>query len=276
MWKFLKVWFGSLLGLLICVRGEDNDDNGDDGDNGDSQDDQNNADGDSGNNAGKNRSGSIPRERFDKVNAEAQKLRALREAGLLVEDGEGNMRINPEAVKLMAKNKGKNDDDAEEDLSFKQDEVDAASWPLVQKLEKRFGKQEKALREESAKAAFHIQQLQAENAILREYPEFLQKSSPLRTKALDIMKNDPEFKQTYRGNPQAAFWAVKRAAQLLEGKTQEKPAPKPNRASFIVPKGDVGKAGSKNVDLTKLNKDQLDELERNEHERLKNLRLQKK
>lgn len=221
----------------------------------------------SGKNVGKDRSKFIPRERFDKVNAKASRIDRLIELGVLVEDDDGELQVNPEVVNKSTKKKGSEDeDDSNEGFYFKKEEVDEGSWPLVQKINRGFKHYEGL----AGQMAFRLVQLQSENAILRDYPEFLQKESPLRKKALDIMKNDPEFKKTYRGNPERGYWAVKRAAELLAGKgTQPKPKQK---AKFIIGKGDAGKTAPKVLDFSKMSREDLDKLEKAEHDRLNNIR----
>ena len=149
-------------------------------------------------------------------------------------------------------------------MRFTKDEVHADSWPIVDKINKAldyFGK-EMSVRD------FHVQSLYAENAILREWPEFLQKDSPLRKKAMEILKSDPEFKTTYKGNPLKNFFAVKRAAESLANKTS-KPKPK-KKPSFIVGKGDTGGVdkGGKGKSIEDMTAAELDALEKKEHDRL--------
>jgi hypothetical protein len=278
---FLEVLKRLFLGLVSLLSNQFGDDDDKDEDTGDKDEDKGedeesgDADDDSGKDVGKDRSKYIPRERFDKVNVKASKLDKLIELGIVAEDEDGEIRINP---KLLEKPKDKDKEADAEDVSnfmFSQNEVDDKSWPLVEKINKGFNYFKKTIDTISVKAAFSIAQLQSENAILRDYPEFIQKDSPLKKKALDIMKNDPEFKKTYRGNPEAGYWAVKRAAEFLAGKQPEKSKDKP-KSSFIVGRGDAGRTGVKKVDLTKLSKDELDKLEKQEHERLQNLHKTRK
>lgn len=224
------------------------------------------SDDDTGDNVGKDRSKYIPRDRFDKVNAKAQKLEQLVEKGILIEDENGNLQLNPEVLRQKPSTR---EDAVSGDAKFRfsKDEVDDASWPLVEKINKAYDHYD----ELAGKMAYTLQSLQAENAILRDYPEFLQKEHPLRKKALDILKNDPEFKKTYRHNPERGYWAVKRAAELLANNGQQKKKIV-NKSKFIVGRGDAGKATQRMVDMSSLSKDQLDELEKNEHARLMSMR----
>lgn len=245
--------------------GEESNESGEEGEEGSEEESEDPEDGSEG---GEGRSKFIPRKRFDKVNAKATKFEKLIAMGIISEDEEGEIRINPEVLK-QKKTKGEEGEEAEGsgNFYFSKDEVDEGSWPLVQKINKGFKHYENM----ANKMAFHLVQLQSENAILRDYPEFLQKDSPLRKRALAIMKDDPEFKKTYRGNPERGYWAVKRAAELLSGKSVEK-KPKP-KSKFIVGKGDADKGGIKKaVDFSKMSREELDNLEKKEHERLSKLR----
>jgi len=222
--------------------------------------------GDDGEGDGKPRSDHIPRERFDKVNDKAKRVDALLELGVLQEDSEGNIHLNPDHNKPKQKDEDEPGDKVTRDaFRFKKEDVDEDSWPLVEKINKGFDYYEGL----AQKMVFRLGQLGSENAILRDYPEFLQKDGALRKKALDIMKNDPEFKQKYRGDPERSFWAVKRAAEALEGKSKGNPKPKKPKSKFITPKGDGGSSTVKRVDISTLTPAQLDELEKAEHERLK-------
>jgi hypothetical protein len=266
---FKKKWWRELLLLLLDNRGEEEEggedtDKGseegtDDGEDGD-------ADADSGKKGGKDRSQYIPRERFDKVHAKAQKVDALVSLGVLEESSDGELRVSPKALKSAKDDLTPKQEKELRSLRFTKDEVDSSSWPLVEKINKSFEYYDTEL----AKSNFRHSATQAELAILRDYPEFIQRNSPLRTKALEIMKNDKEFKTTYRGNPQAGYWAVKRAAEALKGKAPEKPVKK--KGKFIVGKGDGGEdAKRKTVNLSKLSKEELDKLEKAEFEKMKNL-----
>ena len=270
-------WLLGLVELLSnsfgFVDGDDNadgeDDNKDGKDNAGDDNADGDADGDSGKDAGKDRSKYIPRERFDKVNTKAQKVDKLIELGIIAEDEDGELRLNPEAIKKL--NQPKDEGKSETNFRFTKDEVDEKSWPLVDKINKGWDFVDKMF----GFIAFKQQVTDAYVSIVREYPEFLQKGSELRKKADDIFDSDKDFKKEYRGRPDAHYQAVKLAAKLLEGKQPDKTKPKP-KSSFIVGKGDVGKTGAKMVDITKLSKDELDKLEKQEHERLEGQRVGKK
>lgn len=283
-----KLWPFSLIALLSSNQGtigpededeeeEEDSNEGDEGDEGDEEDgdeedgddaeddeeETEDGDADSGNDGGKDRSEYIPRKRFDKVNAKARQIDRLVELGVLVEGTDGELHVAKTQAK---KGSEEADDNAEEGGSyyFKEADVDKESWPLVQKINKGFKKFDTL----ANKLSYTLIQLQSENAILRDYPEFLQKESPLRKRAMQIIKDDPEFKKTYRGNPEAGYWAVKRAAELIAGRKSTAPTKKP-KSKFITGKGD-GKTGGSNkpaVDLSKMTAEQLDDLERKEHAR---------
>lgn len=237
--------------------GEDEEDAGDEEDE--------DGDGDSGENAGKDRSKFIPRSRFDKVNEKAKKAERLVELGVLIEGEDGELHINPDHLKEKPKKGEEATDTGSGDFYFKQDEVDEASWPLVQKINKGFKHYESL----ANRMAYTVIQLQSENAVLRDYPEFLQKNSPLRKRATELIKNDPEFRKKYKGDPEAGYWAVKRAAELLAGKGSPVPKKK-NKSKFIIGKGDGNKNGAerKTIDISTLSSEELDKLEQREHERL--------
>ena len=55
----------------------------------------------------------IPRKKFDKVNAKAQKVNDLIESGSLVEDEDGELRVNPK----LAKPKSKEDDSGNDKIT---------------------------------------------------------------------------------------------------------------------------------------------------------------
>ncbi|RKY32409.1 MAG: hypothetical protein DRP74_02740 [Candidatus Omnitrophota bacterium] len=238
---------------------EDQEDEGNEEDAG--EEEGGDADDDSGKSVGKERSKFIPRERFDKVNTKAQKLEKLIELGVLTEDASGEIRVNSELLKNATKQEGSKELDTSE-LRFTKDEADERSWPLLEKINKAYDHYDKL----ASRMSYMIKVLQSENAVLRDYPEFISKDSPIRKKALEIIRNDPEFRRTYRGNPEAGYWAVKRAAEFLAGKTASKP--KKKKGSFIVGKGDAGAGGKKKIDFTKLSSAELDKLEREEHNRL--------
>lgn len=200
--------------------------------------------------------------KFKEFKTKAEKVDKLLELGILQENEDGELVLNPKVTEK--KDEKKEGDD--EDLHFKENEIHKDSWPLAQKINKMFDAGTKTAQRQD----FFIRALQSENAILRDYPEFIQKDSPLKKKALEILKNDPEFKKTYRGNPEASYWAVKRAAEALENKPAAKPQPKKNQ--FIIGKGDTGDVGKKTVDISKLSEADLDKLEKDEHERISKLR----
>jgi len=286
MFEKLRNWLFSLFGLLSCqlgVTGEeegeeegeesgeegedddeeeggDSEEEGEEEEGEDSEGDDDDEDDEELGEDGKPRSKTIPRSRFDKVNAKAQKVDRLIELGILQEDEDGEFHINPKALK------GKQGDDdgekGESDYRFKKEEGADESWPLLEKINKGWDHFEGLANQFN----YIITSLRAENAILREYPEYLQKESPLRKKARDILKNDPEFKRTYKNNPERGFWAVKRAADLLSGKTTKKKKSKGRK--FIIGRGDGGKKKTKMVDMGTLTSEQLDDLERKEHERM--------
>lgn len=272
MLEKLNRWLLGLIVLLGNQLGEedgsdsgtaviDTDDDTDDTDDTDDNDDGDDADVDSGNNDGKDRSKYIPRERFDQVNSKAQKLEKLQELGILVEDESGEFRINPDVINP------KKDSDQKSDkvnYRFAKDEVDDASWPLVQKINQAYDHYDRMANQ----FAHVITQLQSENAILRDYPDFLQKESPLRKTAMEILRSDPEFKKTYKNNPERGYWAVKRAFEKLSGKQSMKP--KKKKSSFITGRGDGGKSTVMKKPIGSLTKDELDELERAEHQRYAN------
>lgn len=194
--------------------------------------------------------------KFKEFKTKADKVDKLLELGILQENDDGELVLNPNVTK---KEVEKVED---EDLHFKESEVHKDSWPLAQKINKMFD----AGTKNSAIQAFHLLATQARLKVVEDYPEFLQKDSPLKKKALSILKDDPEFKKTYRGNPEAVYWAVKRASEALENKTTPKPQPKKN--TFIIGKGDIETGGKKVVDISKLSEADLDKLEREENERL--------
>ena len=194
--------------------------------------------------------------KFKEFKAKAEKVDKLLELGILQENEDGELVLNP-AVKEKDASKAE-----DEDLHFKESEIHKDSWPLVQKINKMFD----AGIKNSSIQAFHLLATQARLKVIEDYPEFLQKDSPLKKKALSILKNDPEFKKTYRGNPEAVYWAVKRASETLKNKPTPKPQPKKN--SFIIGKGDIETGGKKVVDISKLSEADLDKLEREENERL--------
>lgn len=226
----------------------------------DEDDGEDGVDVDDGNNDGKERSKFIPRERFDQVNAKAKQLERLSELGILEEDENGDFHVNKEAL-----NQSKKEDKSSDrsDFRFKKEDVDDASWPLVEKINKGFDYYAGLANQ----MAYALQTLQSENAILKDYPEFLQKDGQLRKKTMDLLKNDPEFKKKYKGDPERGYWAVKRAAELISG-NQEKPVKKKPKSKFIVGRGDAGKTGKKMVDISTLTGAQLDEMEKSEHERM--------
>lgn len=217
---------------------------------------------------GKDREKYIPRERFDQVNAKAQKADKLVELGILEEGEDGELRINPKAIQPKEKKEDKSDKISRDSFRFKKEEIDEDSWPLVEKINKGFDYYENL----AQRMAFMLGKLFSQTRIYDDYPEYLQKDSSLRKKATDIMKNDPEFKSKYRGDPESVYWAVKRAAELLENKQPGKKPMKKPKSKFITPKGDAGEAEVKRVDISSLSKEKLDELERKEHERLKTKR----
>lgn len=226
------------------------------------EDGEDNAGDDSGTNVGKDRSKYVPRKRFDEVNSKAQRVDTLIEDGVLVEGTDGNLYLNPKNLKKR-ESKETDDEDDDENYNFTKDEVDDASWPLVQKINRGFKKFDGL----AGQFTYIIRQQGAELAIIRDYPEILQKDSPLKKKAQDLLKNDPEFKAKYKGDPEKGYWAVKRAAEMLFGRQPLKK--KPNKSRFIIGRGDGGKGGkSKIVDFSKMTKDQLDDLERQEHDRI--------
>ena len=194
--------------------------------------------------------------KFKEYKTKAERTDKLIELGILQENSDGELVLNPNVTK---KEVEKVED---EDLHFKESEVHKDSWPLAQKINKMFD----AGTKNSAIQAFHLLATQARLKIVEDYPEFLQKDSPLKKKALSILKDDPEFKKTYRGNPEAVYWAVKRASEALENKPTSKPQPKKN--SFIIGKGDIETGGKKVVDISKLSEADLDKLEKEENERL--------
>lgn len=207
---------------------------------------------------GSKRSKYIPRDRFDRVNEKAKKVERLLELGVLVENAQGDIVINPKKAvpdgEEAAAPKG--------DYYFEEKDVDKDSWPLVQKINKGFKKFDGL----ANRMAYTLIQLQAENAILRDYPEFLQKESPLRKKAMHILKDDPEFKKKYSSDPERGYWAVKRASELLAGKRTPAAKKKPS-SKFIIGKGDgTGGGKRKVVDISQMSEEQLDELEKKEFE----------
>lgn len=293
-------WFLSLCGLLGSDKGfegpededeESEDEDAEEGDEGDEEEEDGDEDSgqeeeegaeedeedgdedvDPGTNDGKDRSKFIPRARFDQVNTKAKKLERLVELGILEEGTDGEFHLNKEAIKKV---RGADGEEAvakpgdENDIYFKKEEVDDASWPLVEKINRANKRVERMY----GQAEFAINRLFAENKVLADYPEFLQKDSPLRKKANDIIKNDPEFKKVYAGRPDAGYWAVKRAAELLAGKTPM-PLKKKNKAKFIIGRGDVSRSPKKVLDFSKMSKAELDKAEADEHARI-NKRRQK-
>jgi hypothetical protein len=277
---FLVKWFFGLVELLsnsFGIEGEeagdDADDKGDGSDGGedagdDADDKGGDADADGGKDGGKDRSKFIPRERFDKVNAKAQKLEKLIELGIIAEDEAGELRVNPEVLKPKGDDKKSTE---KKDYRFTKDEVDESSWPLVSKINTGFD----AIESNVGFLAGLVFELQGAFKAIDDFPEYLQKDGALRKKVVDIMKNDPEFKATYAKNPKKFYWAVKRAVDFLSNKGPENKPEKP-KSKFIIGKGDAGKTGAKKVDLSKLSKEELDKLERQEHDRLEDLRKQGK
>lgn len=209
----------------------------------------------------------IPRERFDKVNAKAQRLEALVDAGVLIEDEDGNFYPNPKHGKSKKDEDG-NGASNREDFRFDKNDVDDDSWPIAEKINKGFDHYEGL----AQKMVFRLGQLGAQNAIMTDYPEFLQKDSALRKKSIDIMKNDPEFRKKYRGDPERSYWAVKRAAESLGGNPNPKPKLKKPKSKFITSKGDGGSSGEKRVPIGELSEKELDDLERKEHARMEGQR----
>jgi hypothetical protein len=211
--------------------------------------------------AGK-RSKFIPRERFDQVNAKAKQVDRLIELGIIQEGEDGELHLSKDVLKKGKADKEESEEGDEESFYFTKDDVDDQSWPLVQKINKGF-KHYEAL---AGKMAYVLGQLRAENAVLRDFPEFLQKDGVLRKRALEIMKNDPEFKKVYAGKPDAGYWAVKRASELIAGKASVPPKKK-SKSKFIIGKGDKGgKRPTK--DLFSMSKAELDALELAEHNAL--------
>jgi len=235
----------------------DGEDSGEDDEDEDGEDD---GDADSGTNSNNSRSKTVPRKRFDQVNAKAQKVEALLESGVLVEGEDGEIQVNPDTVD---RRKGSKSDSGDFEFMLKEDDVDKASWPIAQKINNGFTHFNKM----AGQLNFVIRSLQSENAILRDYPEFLQKESPLRKKVISILKDDPEFKKKYKNDPEKGYWAAKRAYELLNGGKTTKPTKKP-KSKFITGKGDSGKTGVKSVKISDLSSEQLDELERKEHDSL--------
>lgn len=287
----IKLFFVGLLGLLSTQHGQylgPNDDNsgaeegeeesagddsgdeegseeeGEDQTEGEDEDGEDGGD-DSGNNGDKKRSKYIPRERFDKEQAKNKRVEKLVELGILVEDENGELRVNTEAV-AAPKEKAKAAEKSMKDFMLTKEEVDELSWPLAEKINGAFD----YMNELANRFAYSLMQLQSEGAILRDYPQFLQPESPLRKRATEILKNDPEFKRLYANDPQKAYWAVKRAAELLAGK--KNPAPKVKGKGFITSKSDTGKSQKKVVDFSKMTPAQLDAAEREEHDALMALR----
>ena len=228
--------------------------------------DDDDVDVDDGNDDGKERSKYIPRERFDEVNAQAKKVERLLALGVLQESQDGELYVNPEAIRKSKDGDDKSKDNGQisslKELHFTKDEVDEASWPLVQKINQAYEHIENL----SNRFAYVTATLQAENAILRDYPEFLQKEHPLRKKALEILRTDKEFLSTYRNNPERGYWAVKRAHELLNPSQRKEQMKK--KGKFIVGRGEAGKSMPKRVPINSLTSTQLDELERKEHQRI--------
>jgi len=236
--------------------GKDDEGKEDEGAEGDEGEEGADADADSGKDGGKKRSQYIPRERFDKVNVKAQKVEKLIELGILSEDEDGELRINPKALQSEKKEEG--DNGKTSNFRFSKDEVDDKSWPLVEKINKAYDHYDKQV----GQVGFALSRIFAELTTLREFPESISKDSPLKKKALDILKNDEEFKRSHRGDPEAIYWAFKRAASLLEGKNPQKPNLKP-KGSFIVGKGDTGgKSGKPSVDKSKWTEADWDKAEK--------------
>jgi len=273
----LKRWFLGLLELLFDQRGEDQieipaedsdddddsdpgDEDAEDGDEDEDEEDDEDSDEDS------SRSKTVPRKRFDQVNSRAQQLEALVEAGVLIENEDGELVANPKAND---RRKSDSSSGSDYDFIFKKDEVDKDSWPLVDRINKGF----EHFINLSNQFGYVITSLRAENAILRDYPEVLQKESPLRKKAKELLKNDPEFKKKYKHDPERSYWAVKRASELLSGKPSKKKKSKSSK--FVLGKGDGGKTGKKLVDISSLSPKELDELERQEHEGLMSAKTKK-
>ena len=260
----LKRWFFGLIELLSNQSGEnadgDDDDSGDDDDkNAEGLDEGGDAGDDSGKDVGKDRSQSIPRERFDKVNAQAKKLAKLIELGIVSEDEDGEIRLNPEILKPKDQDKA---DKGKDDFRFTRDEVDDKSWPLVKKINDGFDHFDGKIRG----LVGLLLEVQSAFQAVDQYPEYLQKDSPLKKMAQEIMKDDPEFRATYARNPKKFLWAVKRAAEKLKNSAPEKKSEKP-KSSFIIGKGDTGKTSVKKIDLAKLTTEELDKLERDEFDR---------
>ncbi len=256
MFEILFGWLWSERGSVV-MGDDDSDDSDDSGaDKGDADADAD-ADADKGDTEKEDASKKTERtSKFKEYQTKAQKVDKLLELGILQENEDGEFVLNP---KVTEKEKKEVED---EDLHFKESEIHKDSWPLAQKINKMFDSGIK----NSAIQAFHLLATQARLKVVEDYPEFLQKDSPLKKKALSILKDDPEFKKTYRGNPEAVYWAVKRAAEALENKTTTKPQPKKN--AFIIGKGDIETGGKKVVDISKLSEADLDKLEKEENERL--------
>ena len=272
----LEKWFFGLMELLSNQFGfvddddEDDDDSNKDDEGQSGDDEEGDADDDSGKDVGKDRSKYIPRERFDEVNKQAQKLQKLIEFGIVTEDENGELRLNPEVLKSKGDDTKKENKD---NFRFTKDEVDERSWPLVNKINQAYDYYDGMI----GGLVSLLLEVQSAFQAVDEYPEYLHKDAQgnrqLKKLAMQIMKTDPEFKATYAKNPKKFLWAVKRAAEKLTAKAPEK---KPEKPKFIVGKGDIGKAGVKKIDLTKLTKEQLDELERKENERIVRLRQSSK
>jgi hypothetical protein len=220
------------------------------------------ADADSGKDGGKERSKFIPRDRFDKVNAKAQKVEKLIELGILAEGEDGELHINPEALKKPKQEES--DTGKAVNFRFSKDEVDDKSWPLVEKINKAYDHYDKQVNQ----VGFALTRIFSELNTLREFPESIAKDSPLKKKALEILKSDDEFKRSHRGDPEAIYWAFKRAADILAGKNPQKPNLK-KKGSFIVGKGDTGgKSGKQPVDKSKWTQEDWDKAEKEEAKRL--------
>jgi len=272
-------WWLNLVELLGMQNGDntvvevevpeaDPDSSGDDEqeEEGDVEAEDEDVDVDDGNIDGKDRSKFIPRYRFDQVNEKAKKAERLVELGILEEDENGDFHVSQ---KVLEKSEPKTKS-SDSDFRFTKDDVDDASWPLVEKINKGHDFISQQRQSDVAMFTHAIQALQSENAILRDYPEFLQKDGELRKRALDLLKNDSEFKTTYKNNPQKGYYAVKRASELLGTKQPAKKVK--SKSKFIVGRGDGGKEGKKMVPLESLTGEQLDDLERKEHERIESSR----
>ena len=204
--------------------------------------------------------------RFNEYKRKSEKVEKLIELGILSESEDGELRINPKALE---KPKEEGTDGKATSFRFGKDEVDDKSWPLVEKINKAYDHYDKQV----SQVGFALSRIFAELSTLREFPESIAKDtkeSPnlLKKKAMEILKNDEEFKRSHRGDPEAIYWAFKRAADILAGKNPQKSNPKP-KGSFIVGRGDMGgKSGKLPVDRSKWTKEQWDKAEQEEAKRL--------